>query len=98
MKDTVSTTNHNEIQQWAEEKEGIPATLKNQDEEASNLIIRILFSDDKNVDQAREIPWDQFFKLFEEHKLAFVYKHENFGGALSNFHRFVFRDEINQNL
>ena len=95
MKDTISTTDHNEIKNWAEERKGIPSSLENPDEDASNLILRILFSDDKKVEQAKQISWDEFFKRFEEHKLAFVYKHENFGGELTNFHRFVFREDIN---
>jgi hypothetical protein len=94
MKDTVSTIDHNEIKSWTEERKGAPASLKEPSEEASNLILRILFNGDKNVNQAKEISWEQFFKLFEQHQLALVYKHENFGGKLSNSHRFVFRDEI----
>lgn len=94
MKDTVSTINHNEIKNWAEERKGTPASLKEPSAEASNLILRILFDHEKNVDQVKNISWEQFFKLFEQHQLAFVYKHENFGGKNSNAHRFVFRDDI----
>ncbi len=96
MKDTVSTINHKEIKLWADERKGKPSMLTDPDPEASNLILRFYFRKNTNGEDLKEISWDKFFETFEKNKLSFVYKHDNYGGNNSNFHRFVFRDDIGE--
>lgn len=95
MKDTVSTTNHKEVKLWVEERKGMPSILKETSPEASNQILRIYFGNNPaNGADMKSITWNKFFEEFENNNLAFVYRHENFGGQNSTFHRFVFRDDI----
>jgi hypothetical protein len=51
-------------------------------------IIRIEFPDAPNSknDSLEEISWDEFFKQFDEHKLALVFEEK------SNFNKIISRD------
>jgi hypothetical protein len=74
-----TTTDHEKIRKWAEKHGGKPAVVQS---------IRIEFPDAPNSknDSLEEISWDEFFKQFDEHKLALVFEEK------SNFNKIISRD------
>jgi hypothetical protein len=87
------TTNHKEIIEWAEKRNGIPASVKGTDSKNDPGVIRITFQD---TDETFEpIDWKDFFEKFEENNLAFVYQEETQDGQLSRFSKLVSRNNLN---
>jgi hypothetical protein len=93
MSEGKTTTNHDEIRRWAEERGGRPATVKGtegkkgKDHEAG--VLRLDFQEpDEGLEK---ISWDEFFEKFDQEKLAFLYQDETSGGETSRFHKFINR-------
>ena len=85
-----TTTDHKTIQKWAEEHDGKPARVKGTGNEEGGLL-RINFPGYAE-DNLEEISWDEFFKTFEDRKLALIYQEETKDGKESRFSKFVSRD------
>ncbi len=86
-----TTSNHDEIRQWAEERGGKPSHVASTGNGGDIGVVRIEFpgatgSQDANL---TEISWDEFFEKFDEHKLALVYQEETAVGEKSNFNKIV---------
>src|SRR5829696_1584106 len=90
MSDSETTTNHKVIKEWAEEREGRPATVRATEEDGHAGILRIDF--EPAEDQLEEIQWDEFFRKFDESDLAFLHQDRTKDGKLSRFHKFVRRE------
>jgi hypothetical protein len=90
--ESQTTTDHNEIRQWAEARGGKPATVKRTGDEDDPGLLRIKFTDESD-DSLEEISWDEFFEKFEDKKLAFLYQEEKKSGEESRFFKFVSRDK-----
>lgn len=90
--ESKTTTDHETIRRWAEERGGKPATVRGTggDEEAG--ILRIDFPGYGGEQSLEEISWEEFFEKFEEKKLAFLYQEETSGGEESRFFKFVSRE------
>ena len=90
MSESATTTDHNKIRKWAEERDGRPATVKSTEENGHAGILRIDFGPkEKSLD---EIEWDEFFRKFDESELAFLYQDRTKDGKVSRFHKFVRRE------
>lgn len=77
MADQKTTTDHEAIRRWAEERGGRPAlALKQQDQP---LGLRIEFPEDREgaEEALRLISWDEFFAKFDEDNLVFLYRDEH---------------------
>ena len=86
-----TTTNHDEIRRWAEERGGHPAAVSATHKGKDVGILRIDFGEpDEGLE---EISWDDFFDKFDEENLAFLYQEETQDGKTSRFFKFVQRDE-----
>jgi hypothetical protein len=89
MSDSQTTTDHQTIRRWVEERKGRPATVKATEEDGHAGILRIDFAPkDEGLEQ---IDWDEFFRKFDEAKLAFLHQDRTGDGELSRFHKFVRR-------
>ena len=68
-------TDHHEIRKWAEQHGGKPAAVDRTHQGDDVGIIRIMFPKAPHSEHSHlvEITWDEFFKEFEERKLALVY-------------------------
>lgn len=77
-----TTTDPDEIRQWAEARGGRPAKVETKGEGG---ILRLDFGDPD--DNLTEIDWEEFFEIFEERGLAFLYQDE----GDSRFNKFVSR-------
>ena len=89
---TSSTTNdHKVIKAWIEEREGRPTVVEGTAGEDGEGILRIDFQEPD--DKLKEVPWEEFFKTFDDRKLAFLHQDKTAAGETSRFFRFVKRSE-----
>jgi hypothetical protein len=92
-KSTHTTTDHDEIRRWAEERNASPARVKNTGlDEDDTGIIRLDFPGYSGEESLEEISWEEFFDAFEDNNLALVYQEETASGEKSNFNKLVSRD------
>ena len=93
MADNTSktTVNHDEIRKWAEEREGKPSIVKSTGKNGGGLL-RINFPGYAE-DNLEEISWDEFFEIFDENDLDFLYQENTKDGSTSRFFKFVNKDE-----
>jgi hypothetical protein len=80
------TTDHDQIRKWVEARNGHPARVR---DEGPGGILRIDF--DEPEAKLEEISWDEFFRIFDENRLAFLYQDKTDGGRTSRFSKFVAR-------
>ena len=86
MSEATTTTDHDEIRSWVEERGGIPSRVRGTE---PGGILRIDFGEPE--EQLEEIDWDTFFEVFEDRGLAFLHQDETDGGQ-SRFNKCVDRD------
>jgi hypothetical protein len=86
MSSSNTTTDRDEIREWAEARDGHPAMVKTK---GKGGILRIDFGEPE--DNLEEISWDEFFEIFDENKLAFLYQDETSDGGQSRFNKFIER-------
>jgi hypothetical protein len=87
----TTTTDHDEIRKWVEERNGKPSIVKDTaDNGRKGAMIRIDFDDpDGNQDEGLEhVSWDRFFKIFDDNDLAFL----RVDNDDSRFNKFVQRE------
>jgi hypothetical protein len=79
------TRDHEHIRRWVEERGGRPAVVR------GTQILRIDFEDpDGSIDEnLQPVPWDEFFRLFDERGLDFLYQEKTRDGKVSRFNKFV---------
>jgi hypothetical protein len=90
--ETKTTTDHDEIRRWAEERGGRPAAVEGTGGDGDPGVLRIEFRDD--ADRLEETDWDEWFKAFDENNLAFVYQEKTKDGGQSRFFKLVDRDSV----
>jgi hypothetical protein len=91
--ESKTTTNHDEIKKWAEARGGKPATVKSTESGNEPGVLRIDFPGYSGAKSLEEISWDEFFKKFDEKKLAFLYQEHTANGEESRFFKLVSRDK-----
>jgi len=83
------TADHNTIKAWAENRGGKPALLKQKDDTGrAGEMLKIVFPGDETKD-LDFISWDQFFIIFEENNLKFLFIDEE----EKQFYRMANRNE-----
>jgi hypothetical protein len=71
----VSTTDHDEIRNWVESHDGHPATVKSTVRGGQKAgILRIDFPGFSGERSLKPVDWDEWFQVFEQQKLAFLYQ------------------------
>lgn len=86
--ESLFTTDHEEIRRWVEEREGNPARV-----EGTNLL-RIDYPGYSGEGTLEKMEWDEFFKIFDDNNLVFLYQEETKDGKKSRFSKFVDRDSV----
>jgi hypothetical protein len=89
---SLTTTDHDTIRRWAEERGGKPSEVISTAREGEVGIIRIDFPGFGGEGKLREIPWDDWFRKFDETSLAFVYEEQTADGQRSSFNKLVGRE------
>ena len=89
MSTSDTTTDHDKIRKWVEERNGRPSIVRATEGKGGGLL-RIEFRD--KDDALEDIDWDEFFQIFDDTKLAFLYQDKTKDGKVSPFNKFVERD------
>lgn len=84
-----TTTNHTKIQQWAESRRGVPATVKSTGSKKDPGVLRIDFPGFSGARSLKKISWDEWFDKFDESRLAFLYQDKTKDGKQSRFFKLV---------
>ena len=93
MADSKTTTNHDEIRKWVEERGGRPARVKGTERGGqSGGLLRIDYPGFSGEDTLEEITWEQFFDQFEKAGLAFLYQDKLESGETSRFSKLIDRN------
>jgi hypothetical protein len=92
MASSKTTTDHEEIKQYVEERDGKPARVRGTDGKDGSGLLRIDFPTGAGEDKLEPISWEEFFKTFDDNKLAMIYQEETKDGKESRFVKFVARD------
>jgi hypothetical protein len=92
MSAATTTTNHEEIQRWVEERGGRPARVKGTAESKSSGVLVIDYPGYSGEETLEHISWEEFFEGFEENNLAFLYQDETSGGKDSRFSKLITRE------
>jgi hypothetical protein len=83
MASASTTTDHDKIRKWVEDHDGQPAVVRTKGEGG---ILRIDFGEPE--ENLEEVSWEEFFDIFENSSLAFLYEEK---GGDSRFNKFVSR-------
>lgn len=86
------TTDHDEIKRWVEERGAHPARVKGTNDEGGSGVLRIDYPGYSGEETLEPIPWDEFFRGFEQNNLAFLYQEETKAGEESRFSKLIDRD------
>lgn len=87
MSEATTTTDHDEIRKWIEDRQGHPAKVRTS---GSGGILRIDFGEPE--EELDPIDWDEFFDIFEKNNLAFLRQDKTNDGKTSRFNKFVERN------
>jgi hypothetical protein len=88
-----TTTDHETIRQWTEERGGSPAAVEGTSRgEGDPGMIRIDFPGYSGEGKLRPISWDEWFGKFDASGLALVYEDTTARGQRSNFNKLVARE------
>ena len=87
MTTSTTTTDHDTIRRWAEARDGNPALVWGTGEEG---VLRIDFNE--REERLDPINWDEFFRVFEQNNLAFLYQEKTADGSTSRFNKLARRD------
>ncbi|GAB3356356.1 Rho termination factor N-terminal domain-containing protein [Modestobacter lapidis] len=82
---SLATTSHEVIRHWAEERNGVPATVDGTEHGDHLGVLRFDFAGDS--ENLRQVSWDEWFATFDARKLNFLYQEERKDGNQSNFFR-----------
>lgn len=88
---STTTTDHEEIRRWAEERGGRPAHVTGTGGGEDPGLLRIRFEgygDDENLE---DISWDEWFEKFEDQNLAIILQDTTSDGEQSTFNKLVSR-------
>lgn len=86
------TTDHEEIQRWAEERGAKPSCVRGTGGKGGVGMIRLDFPGYSGEGSLEAIEWDEWFEKFDESNLALLYQEETADGEKSNFNKLVSRD------
>ena len=87
-----TTTDHDTIRTWVEERGGWPAEVASTASEEQTGILRIDFPGWSGEGSLRRIDWDEWFRKFDDANLAFVFEESTAEGQRSNFNKLVGRE------
>ena len=91
MSTSETTTDHDTIKKWIEDRDGRPTIVKSTgDSGQGGGLLRVDFRE--KDEELEEVDWQEFFKIFDENKLAFLYQDKTKAGETSRFNKFVERE------
>ena len=92
-----TTSDHEEIRKWAEERGGKPSHVKSTGSAKDIGILRIDFPGFSGGGSLEPISWEEWFEKFDERNLALLYQEETAAGERSNFNKIVSAETAKEN-
>ena len=81
--DSKTTKDHTTIKKWSEERDGKPAVVESTSNSSEGGgLLRINFPGYAE-DNLKNISWEEFFRIFDENDLQFLYQEETKDGGKS---------------
>jgi hypothetical protein len=68
------TTDHELIRRWAEDRHATPATVGGEEGDGVTGELRLDFDFGNDLEDLREVTWDEWFRAFDERGVEFVYQ------------------------
>ena len=90
MSEGQVTTDHGTIRRWVEERKGTPTRVKGTEDRSGEGILRVDFAEPD--EKLEKVSWEDFFRTFEDRKLAFLHQDKTADGKISRFFKFIRRD------
>ncbi len=90
--DSKTTQDHSTIKKWTEERNGKPAVVESTT--SSNKgggLLRINFPKYAE-DNLKDISWEEFFEIFDNNNLQFLYQETTKNGGKSHFFKLISND------
>ena len=84
-------TDHETIQEWAEERGATPACVRKTGGKGDVGMIRLDFPGYSGEESLQPISWDDWFEKFDENNLALLVQETTAGGQESNFNKLIKR-------
>lgn len=91
-----TTTNHDEIRRWVEERGGHPARVKETERKGSPGLLRIDYPGYSGGESLEAISWDEFFVGFDKNNLVFLYQETLKDGSKSRFSKLIDRSSVEE--
>lgn len=95
MASAKPVTDHEIIRRWVEERKGHPATVRtrgmNSGVKSDVGMLRVDFPGGAGEVSLKAVSWNQWFKKFDEKKLAALLQEKTAGGKTSRFIKLVSR-------
>ncbi|WFP63908.1 hypothetical protein [Mesorhizobium sp. WSM4904] len=103
MAGTITLTDHDAIRSWAAARAGFPAVVDVSPEAGTQPMLRLVFGQTAYEDNDRPerpfnaggyelVEWDEWFRIFDEQKLALVVATDE-PGRREEFHHIIRRGE-----
>lgn len=92
--ESKTTTDHEEIRRWVEERGGHPARVKDTERKGSPGLLRIDYPGYSGADSLEAISWDEFFIGFDKNNLVFLYQDKLKDGSKSRFSKLIDRSSV----
>jgi hypothetical protein len=83
---------HDEIRQWAEERNARPASVRGTGGGEDVGMIRLDFPGFSGEGSLEHIEWDEWFQKFDESGLALLVQETTADGQQSNFNKLISRE------
>ncbi|MFD1145571.1 hypothetical protein [Saccharothrix hoggarensis] len=81
---SMTTTDHEVIRRWAEQRGARPAALPGHGDHMEVLRLDLPGYGSHNL---RHVGWDEWFAMFDARRMRFVYRQQRSDGSPSNFFR-----------
>lgn len=91
----LRTIDHEKIRDWIEERGGRPSVVADTWNGTSGML-RVDFENGDAGEILEEISWNDFFRIFDENNLEFLYQEKTVDGRRSRFCKFTERDEARE--
>jgi hypothetical protein len=85
------TRDHDEIRQWVEDRGGHPSVVKrtSRGKGSEAGVLRIDFPGFSGAGSLQEVSWDEWFQVFDDRNLEFLYQEKTANGKPSRFNKLV---------